>query len=89
MPAQKFYPLISIVLDGRKQIFWLSSEMAISNIGMRSMQELFFSAVWVEMGQFEYLMLPFLLPKRAYLSKNEDIAERQKKPNLSELTQIL
>ena len=42
MPAQEFYPLISIVLDGRKQIFWLSSEIAISNIGMRSMQELFF-----------------------------------------------
>ena len=42
MRAQEFYPLISIVLDGRKQIFWLSPEIAISNIGMRSMQELFF-----------------------------------------------
>ena len=42
MPAQEFYPLISIVLDGRKQIFWLSSEIAISHIGMRNMQELFF-----------------------------------------------
>ena len=41
-PTQEFYPLISIVLDGRKQIFWLSPEIAILNIGMRSMQELFF-----------------------------------------------
>ena len=30
------------------------------NIGMQSMQELFFSAGWVEMGHFVCLLLPFL-----------------------------
>ena len=41
------------------------------------------------MGQFVYLMFSFSSPKRAQLSNNENIAKRQKKPNLSELTQIL
>ena len=53
------------------------------------MQELFFLTGWVEKGQFVYLMFSFLSPKRAQLSKNENITERQKKPNLSQLTQIL
>ena len=62
MPAQKFYPLISIVLDCRKQIFWLSSEMAISNIGMRSMQEFFFRLCglgkWNLIGGIQFLRWP-------------------------------
>ena len=41
------------------------------------------------MGQFVYLMVSLLSPKRAQLSKNENIAERQKKPSLTELTEIL
>ena len=44
------------------------------------MQDLFFLAGWVEMGQFEYLMFSFLSPKKAYISKHVNIAERQKKP---------
>ena len=41
------------------------------------------------MGQFVYLMFSLLSPKRAKLSKNENITERQKIPILTELTQIL
>ena len=35
------------------------------NIDMRSMHELFYSAGWVEVGQFVYLMFSFLSQKRA------------------------
>ena len=42
------------------------------------------------MRQFVYLMFSFLSPKRAKLSKNENITERQKKKaNLSEQTQTI
>ena len=41
------------------------------------------------MGQFGYIMFSFLSTKIALLSNNENIAERQKKPNLTELAQIL
>ena len=51
------------------------------NIGMRSMQELFFLVGWVPMGQFGYIMFSFLSTKRALLSNNENIVERQKKAN--------
>ena len=48
----------------------------LKNIGMRSMQDLFFLAGWVEIGQF------VVLKKRKY-------RRDRKKPNLSSLTQIL
>ena len=41
------------------------------------------------MGQFGYIMFSFLSTKRALLSNNENIAERQKKANLTELAHIL
>ena len=41
------------------------------------------------MGQFGHIMFSFLSTKRALLSNNGNIAERQKKPNLTELAQIL
>ena len=41
------------------------------------------------MGQFENIMFSFLSTKRALLSNNENIVERQKKANLTGLAQIL
>ena len=52
------------------------------------MQELLFRRGG-EMGQFVYLMLSFLSSKRAYVSKTKISKKERKKPNLSELTDIM
>ena len=50
----------------------------------------FFLAGWVEMGQFVHLMFPFFVTKKSITFKKQKYHRKtRKKPNLSELTQIL
>ena len=54
------------------------------------MQDLFFLAGWVEMGQFEYLMFSFLSPKKSINFKTGKYHRKKKKNyNLSEFIRIL
>ena len=56
--------------------------LILKNIGMRSMQDLFFLAGWVEMGQFVVLNVFVFVTEKSITFKDENIADR-KKPNLS------
>ena len=61
----------------------------LKNIGMRSMQDLFFLAGWVEMGQFVVLHVFVFVTEKSITFKKRKYRRDRKKPNLSSLTQIL
>ena len=75
-----------------KTVKSFGTKAQVENVSMRSMQELFFSAKRVEMGNFVNIMfLIFVTEKEHNFQTDENIAllqlKRNKKPKLSELTQ--